>query len=178
MAKELLLHTCCGPCATYSSQYFLEEGWSPALYFYNPNIHPYQEYKSRLEGFRRLAEIRNLTIWVEESGYELESFLTGVVPDLPNRCTFCYRTRLERTASKARELNIPFFSTTLLISPYQNREMICQIGHSIAVEKGLTFVDVDLRPGFRQSQSMAREMGLYLQKYCGCIFSEKERYQR
>lgn len=174
---SILLHTCCGPCACYSAKRLLEEGLRPTLFFYNPNIHPYQEQKLRLEGFRQLAAYRNLPT-VVEPGYELEEFLKLVAADAQNRCGECYRLRLSRTAAKAKELNMESFGTTLLISPYQNRELICEIGHELAKEHGLVFHDEDFRPGFRESQNMAKELGLYRQKYCGCIYSEKERYYR
>lgn len=173
----MLLHTCCGPCACYTTKRLMEEGLQPTLFFYNPNIHPYQEQKLRLEGFRQLAEYRKLPT-VVEPGYELEEFLKAVAGDPLNRCQECYRIRLSRTAAKAKELGFELFGTTLLISPYQNRELICKIGHELAKDYGLAFHDEDFRPGFRESQNMAKELGLYRQKYCGCIYSEKERYYR
>ena len=174
---SILLHTCCGPCACYTTKHLLEEGLQPTLYFYNPNIHPYQEQKLRLEGFRRLAAYRGLPALVEP-GYELEEFLKAVAVDPQKRCAECYRIRLSRTAAKAKELGFELFGTTLLISPYQNRELICETGHGLARRYGLRFYDADFRPGFRESQNIAKELGLYRQKYCGCIYSEKERYYR
>lgn len=174
---SVLLHTCCGPCACYSTKRLLDEGLQPILFFYNPNIHPYQEQKLRLEGFRQLADYRKLSTIVEP-GYELEEFLKLVAVDPKNRCGECYRIRLSRTAAKAKELNLESFSTTLLISPYQNRELICEIGRGLAQEYSLQFHDEDLRPGFRESQNIAKELGLYRQKYCGCIYSEKDRYYK
>ncbi len=173
--KELLLHACCGPCATYPTEHLLLVGKSPTLFFYNPNIHPYQEQKLRREGLIQLAEVRNLPYLIEP-GYELEDFL-GLVAANPNeRCQHCYRIRLTKTAQKAKELGLEVFSTTLLISPYQNQELIIKLGQELALEYNLIFEASDFRPGFRQSQNMARELGLYRQKYCGCIYSEKERF--
>ncbi|HOP73810.1 MAG TPA: epoxyqueuosine reductase QueH [Bacillota bacterium] len=176
---SLLLHTCCGPCAAYTTSYLLEKGHEPTLYFYNPNIHPYQEYQRRLEGLQQLAAIRNLPV-VVEPGYPLEEFLREIAldPEFGKRCVRCYRIRLEKTAEKAKELGMTAFSTTLLISPYQNREQICAIGQELAGQYGLTFIDEDFRSGFRQSQAMAKEYGLYRQGYCGCIYSEKDRYYK
>ena len=124
-----------------------------------------------------MAEYRKLPT-VVEPGYELEDFLKAVAGDPANRCQECYRIRLSQTAAKAKELGFELFGTTLLISPYQNRELICKIGHELAQEYGLAFHDEDFRPGFRESQNIAKEIGLYLQKYCGCIYSEKDRYYR
>lgn len=157
----------------------MESGTQPTLYFYNPNIHPYQEYQRRLEGLRQLAEIRGLPVIVEP-GYELEEFLGQIAanPQLGIRCETCYRVRLTKTAQKAKELGFDAFCTTLLISPYQNRDLLCKIGNELAKKYQLTFIDEDFRPGFRQSQAMAKEYGLYRQGYCGCIYSEKDRYYK
>jgi predicted adenine nucleotide alpha hydrolase (AANH) superfamily ATPase len=176
---SMLLHTCCGPCACYTTKQLIAEGVTPTLFFYNPNIHPYQEYQRRLEGLQQLAAIRELPV-VVEPGYELEDFLAQIAsdPQFGKRCETCYRIRLAKTAAKAQELGCDQFSTTLLISPYQNRELLCEIGREVAGQHGLTFIDEDFRPGFRQSQAMAREYGLYRQGYCGCIYSEKDRYYK
>jgi len=177
MATPFFLHTCCGPCACYTTQRLMEEGYAPTLYFYNPNIHPYQEFARRREGLNRLAELRGLPV-IGEPEYELEHFLANVAAAPSKRCEFCYRFRLAKTARKAKELGFERFGTTLLISPYQNRELLCEIGRELAAEHGLIFHDEDFRSGFRQSQAMAQELGLYRQGYCGCIYSEKERYYK
>lgn len=174
---DLLLHACCGPCATYSTMAFAEEGLRPALYYANPNIHPYKEWERRQEGLQTLAKARNLPLMVDED-YALEDFLKETIALGDDRCLHCYRTRLSRTARAARDGGFSVFSTTLLISPYQKHELIREIGEEIGREYGVEFLYRDLRPGFRQSQQHAREMGLYRQGYCGCIFSEKERYYK
>lgn len=124
-----------------------------------------------------MADYRGLPV-VVEPGYEMEDFLKAVAADPQKRCQECYRIRLARTAAKAKEFGFGLFGTTLLISPYQNRDLICEIGHGLANEYGLQFHDEDFRPGFRESQNISKELGLYRQKYCGCIYSEKERYYR
>lgn len=175
----MLLHACCGPCACYTTSWLQENGYEPTLYYYNPNIHPYQEYQRRREGLEQLAALREMPVLVEP-GYELESFLGQVAtdPQFGKRCETCYRIRLGQTVKKAKELGFDSFSTTLLISPYQNRELLCEIGQQLAAEYQLTFFDHDFRPGFRQSQTQAKEYGLYRQGYCGCIYSEKDRYYK
>jgi len=109
-------------------------------------------------------------------GYPLEDWLARVAAAPADRCAYCYESRLQATAEQAAERGYRRFSTTLLISPYQKHEQIRQTGERIAAERGLEFVYLDLRPGFRAGQQKARERGLYMQKYCGCIYSEKERY--
>lgn len=174
---ELLLHTCCGPCATYSTEYLFTKGYSPTMYYYNPNIHPYKEWERRQESLQKFAELKNLPL-IREEEYALSEFLQQTVFHEQERCGFCYRMRLGQTALKAKELGFNYFGTTLLISPYQNRELLCQIGQELAAEHHLTFCEEDLRPGFRRSQQMARELELYRQGYCGCIFSERDRYYK
>ncbi|HOJ78824.1 MAG TPA: epoxyqueuosine reductase QueH [Bacillota bacterium] len=175
--QPILLHSCCGPCACYTVDNLRETGFEPTLFFYNPNIHPFQEYQRRLEGLQTLAEIKKSSV-VHDNEYDLEEFLANVAANPTARCSFCYRMRLKKTALKAKELGVECFSTTLLISPYQNRDLLCQIGAELADEYGLVFIDQDFRPGFRQSQAMAKELNLYRQGYCGCIYSEKERYYK
>jgi predicted adenine nucleotide alpha hydrolase (AANH) superfamily ATPase len=174
---NILLHACCGPCSCYTTEKLLQDGWEPGLFFYNPNIHPYQEYVSRWDGLAKLGQIRNLPVFTGPE-YELEDFLAAVAGNPGKRCEHCYRVRLEKTAVKAVDLGLKVFSTTLLISPYQNRDILLETGHQIAAQHGLTFHDEDFRPGFRQSQAQAKEYDLYRQKYCGCIYSEKERFYK
>lgn len=96
---------------------------------------------------------------------------------MQNRCTnYCYRVRLEQTAKYAKENGYDAFSTTLLVSIYQNHDEIKKIGEELANIYGIKFLYRDFRVGFRQGQAKARELGLYMQKYCGCIFSEESRY--
>ena len=114
-----------------------------------------------------------------EENYGLKEFCKNVVNDLENRCAkYCYKVRLEQTAKFAKENGYDAFTTTLLISPYQKHEVLKQVGQEIAEEYGLTFLYRDFRPGFRAGQNEARELGLYMQKYCGCVFSEEDRYLR
>ncbi|EEG76194.1 epoxyqueuosine reductase QueH [Dethiobacter alkaliphilus] len=174
---NLLLHMCCGPCSTYSVKRFRELGYQIHGMFYNPNIHPYKEFQRRLEALTDFCRTEDIPLQVCKE-YELEKHLQTVMPDLDNRCRLCYRLRLEEVARAAAKLGIPRFSTTLAISPYQNHELLRLEGEEAAKRHGVTFVYEDLRPGFRQSAQMSKEMGLYRQPYCGCIFSEKDRYYK
>ena len=107
----------------------------------------------------------------------IKEFCKNVVDDLDNRCyNYCYRVRLEQTARDAKENGYTAFTTTLLISPYQNHEKIKEICEEMAEKYDIKFLYRDFRPGFRQGQAKARQLGLYMQKYCGCVFSEEERY--
>lgn len=173
----MLLHTCCGPCSTYTFHYWQDKGVPLTAFFYNPNIHPYQEYKRRRDTLVEYAGQQGIPVIVADD-YDLEEFLARVAPHPSERCGDCYRMRLERTAAKAKELGESEFSTTLLISPYQNRELLVRVGHDLAAQYGLKFLDDDLRGGYRQSVEMSKENDLYRQPYCGCIYSEKDRYHK
>jgi epoxyqueuosine reductase len=174
-SNPIFLHSCCGPCACYTTQKLQEDGLAPTLYFYNPNIHPYREQEQRRDALRQLAEHRDLPL-VEEPGYDLEGFLIKIAHDPKNRCEQCYRMRLAQAAAKAKESGFTLFGTTLLISPYQNHDLLCAVGKEMATDFKIAFHDEDFRPGFRESQVLAKELGLYRQQYCGCIYSEKERF--
>ena len=173
---KLLMHTCCAPCSVYCIDSLREEGIEPVLYWYNPNIHPYMEYKMRRDTLKEYASsIKVETIF--NDNYGLRDFCKNVVNDLDNRCSnYCYRVRLEETARFASENGFDAITTTLLVSPYQKHDEIVKIGSEIAEKYGLNFLYRDFRVGFREGQAKARELGLYMQKYCGCVFSEEERY--
>jgi len=177
---DILLHTCCGPCLT-GSYPLLEQAvgeGKAAVFWENPNIHPFIEYQQRLESFQIAAKHFRLDILYGEKSYGLERFLQAVGSDFgPQRCAICYRLRLEATAKAAARAGIAAFTTTLLISPYQNHELLIKTGQELATENGVSFHYTDFRPGFRASHNAARELGLYRQKYCGCIFSEHDRYK-
>ena len=173
---KLLLHTCCAPCSVYCIKSLRQEGIEPTVYWFNPNIHPYTEYKARRDTLKEYTASIGVQAIFEEN-YGLREFCKNVVDDLNKRCVkYCYRIRLEQTAKYAKENGYDTFSTTLLISPYQNHEALKKIGEEMAEKYGLEFLYRDFRPGFRQGQAEAREKGLYMQKYCGCIFSEESRY--
>ena len=166
---KLLLHTCCAPCSVYCIKSLRKEGIEPVVYWFNPNIHPYIEYKTRRDTLKEYTKSIGINAIFDEN-YGLREFCKNVVDDLD-----CYRVRLEQTAKYAKENGYDTFSTTLLISPYQNHEALKKIGEEMAEKYGLTFLYRDFRPGFKEGQTEARELGLYMQKYCGCVFSEENR---
>lgn len=175
---KLLMHTCCAPCSVYCIDELREEGIEPTVYWYNPNIHPYTEYKQRRDTLKEYSKSINVKAIFEEN-YGLKEFTKNVICDLQNRCkNYCYRVRLEKTAKFAKENGYDAFTTTLLVSPYQNHEALKELGEELANKYGIEFVYRDFRIGFREGQQKARELGLYMQKYCGCIFSEEDRYAK
>ncbi len=174
--EKIFLHTCCAPCSVKCLEVLEKEGFTPTIFWYNLNIHPWMEYNLRKTTL--LDYVRDLGLEaIVEDDYGLEFFINGIYPDFGRgRCRFCYESRLRKTAQLALENGYKFFSTTLLISPYQNHELIKELGEKFALEYGIDFVYRDFRPFFREGQKQARGNGFYMQKYCGCIFSEKERY--
>lgn len=173
---KLLLHTCCAPCSVYCIDSLREEGIEPTVYWFNPNIHPYMEYKMRRDTLIQYTKDIGVEAIFEEN-YGLKEFCRNVINDLENRCqNYCYPVRLEQTAKYAKEHGYSHFSTTLLVSPYQNHEMLIRVAEEMAKKYGVEFLYRDFRVGFRQGQEKAKELGLYRQKYCGCVFSEEMRY--
>ncbi|HAP32497.1 MAG TPA: hypothetical protein DCQ14_05530 [Firmicutes bacterium] len=172
---DLLLHICCAPCSIYSWEYFSGLGYTLQGYFFNPNIHPYREFARRLETVRTLGQVENRTIICNET-YLLEDFLRQAINAQAERCRFCYGMRLGETARYAGETGITYISTTLLLSPYQKHGQLKSAGEKAAARAGVNFIYADLRHGFAQSMRKAKEKELYRQGYCGCIFSEKERF--
>ncbi len=173
---KLLLHTCCAPCSVYCIDSLRKEGIEPTVYWYNPNIHPYIEYKTRRDTLKEYAKSIDVQAIFEED-YGLREFCKNVICDLENRCeNYCYKIRLTQTAKYAVENGFDTISTTLLVSPYQKHDILKKQAQEIAKEYGIEFLYRDFRVGFREGQAKARELGLYMQKYCGCIFSEESIY--
>ncbi len=173
---RLLLHTCCSNCALHPIKSLEQEGFEITLFWFNPNIQPYTEYKERLESLKRLQSLWNLEIYYDEDYRKFYKFIRLVCGKEMDRCSICYRLRLEETAKKALELGLEYFTTTLLISPYQKFDKIIKIGRELEKEYGVSFIERDFRDGFREAMSLASKMDFYRQKYCGCIYSEAERY--
>ena len=172
---KLLLHICCGPCAIYPVKELRSSGIEVTGFFYNHNIHPYTEYKQRLDAVRSYAQMVQLDV-VYRDEYRLEEFLANVAGEPAARCSYCYSSRLEEAARSAAELGYSHYSSTLLYSRYQNQDSIRQLGVRLGERYGVQFHYDDFRRGWQEGITLSKEMGLYRQKYCGCIYSEKDRY--
>jgi predicted adenine nucleotide alpha hydrolase (AANH) superfamily ATPase len=144
-------------------------------FFFNHNIHPFQEYRRRLDAVRQFSEMTGLEM-VYRDEYALEAFLAAVSADPLNRCGYCYASRLEAAAEAAVSGGFDAFSSTLLYSRYQKHETIRRSGEATAARYGILFHYEDFRSGWQEGIRISKEMALYRQQYCGCIFSEKERY--
>jgi len=173
---KLLLHVCCGPCAIWPVRSLLEQGQELQGFFFNPNIHPYQEHQKRLEAALVLADQLELPLLVSE-GYQPERYFRDVAfhEQEGERCRFCYTLRLQEAAARAQETGCGGFTTSLLISPYQKHDLIRTIGTEIGERYGVPFIYYDWRPAYYEGRRLAREIGLYSQRYCGCLYSEYER---
>ena len=181
MGERVLIHICCGICAIEPVRALREEGLAVKGFFYNPNIHPFMEFQKRLKAAKIAAERLNLEVSFDEN-YGLIPFLRSMVTNeaadfSPQvRCEICYRMRLEKTAEVAAKDKFAFFTTTLLSSPHQNQELLRRIGEEVGAKFGTTFLYRDMRTLHEESKREAKKMSLYSQQYCGCIFSEFERY--
>ncbi len=175
---NILLHICCAPCAFYPVELLKKEGHKFAGYFYNPNIHLYSEYLKRKGEVEKHSKKESYNVIYPD--YEVEKYFQYVIDneDQKNRCPVCWWLRLDRCARFAAENGFEAFTTTLLGSPYQDHEVIKTIVEDIASKAGLKFYYQDFRTGFKAGRDKARAAGYYLQNYCGCIFSEKERIEK
>ncbi len=174
---KLLLHVCCGPCTVYPLKKLREADITVSGYFYNPNIHPYREFRRRLNSLQDFAKETQFNLEVD-SKYGLTDYLRQVVFHEQERCKICYAMRLEKTAEQASLSGADAFSTTLLYSKYQNHRAIITIGESMAKKYGVEFYYEDFRTGWQEGIDESIAMDLYRQPYCGCIYSEQERYDK
>ncbi len=210
---KILLHICCSNCSLYPVKILRSEKHDFTGFWFNPNIHPYEEYVSRLDSLKKLSDMWHVDV-IYSDKYKpeeyFESLNKNITPLTPlfqteehtplsplirgemspplakggeggffqssvERCKLCYQLRLEKTAEHARERGFDAFSTTLLISPYQDFEQIVSTGKELAEKYNVLFHIKDYRPHFRDAVALSKELGLYRQKYCGCIFSKEER---
>ncbi len=172
---KTLLHICCAPCSIYPVRTMRAEGIDITGFFYNNNIHPYTEFVKRRDALAQYGNIINLEV-IFRDDYDLEGFLRATVFREANRCAFCYYERLNAAAILAKKNGFDSFTTTLLYSIYQKHDMIKEIGESAGKSAGIPFFYQDFRKGWREGVDESKRLGLYRQKYCGCIYSEKERY--
>lgn len=177
MAK-ILLHTCCAPCLIYPLERLKIKGFQVKVFYYNPNIHPFAEYLRRKEAVEYLS--KNLQLDSAYPEYFPQEFFQAInTQEAQNlRCRICWFLRLQKTAQCAKKEGLDAFTSTLLVSPYQNQESLKQLGDQAAEAEGIGFYYEDFRPGFREAHNAAKAQGIYCQRYCGCIYSEIERCQK
>lgn len=172
---DILLHICCAPCANACIDKLRGDGERVTGFWYNPNIHPFTEYRARRNCLREYAASIEMPL-MERDDYGLRPFVREVAEDIDHRCVKCYEMRLFEAARQAAQNGFDGFTSSLFISPYQNHELMREVAERAGVQYGVKFCYQDFWPLFRAGQERARELGFYIQKYCGCVFSEQERY--
>jgi predicted adenine nucleotide alpha hydrolase (AANH) superfamily ATPase len=173
--SKVLIHVCCAHCAAYTVEHWRREGYEVSAFWYNPNIHPYSEHQHRRESMERLAQEIDLPLIIAE-GYDMPEYFRRVAGKESQRCQICFDLRLAMTAEIAQENGFDSFTTTLFISPHQQHETLLETGNQIAEDKKIEFLYADLRKRYSDSRHITKSMDLYRQQYCGCIYSEWERY--
>jgi epoxyqueuosine reductase len=174
---KIFLHICCAPCALYPYYRLKEEGFDTTGFFYNPNIHPYREYQKRLETVKEFSVRVGFDVTYRDE-YDLDHFLLRVAGKGSFRCEECYRVRLDAAGFAAKRNGVTLFTTSLLYSKYQQHDLIAAIGRETASKYGIEFYYEDFRRGWREGIVESKAMGLYRQQYCGCIYSERDRYEK
>jgi len=177
---KILLHICCAPCAVEVIRDLKDAGFNRITgLFYNPNIHPLDEFKRRKDCLKEYVE-SHPDIIVHYIDYNPRDYFKNIAGEVeaPGRCFSCWELRLEKTAQFARENNIPAFTSTLLVSPYQSQEKLKELGMDAALKYGVEFIYRNFRRFYSLGNKKSKELGLYRQNYCGCLFSELERYEK
>lgn len=183
-SKKILVHSCCAPCSTFVYKALIDEGYNLTGFFYNPNIHGVKEYRRRLKSMKRWTRIEKIRVIIPK--YDIKDYFEALLKyerehhraierDKKRRCAICFALRLRQTAEEAKKRKQDFFTTTLLVSPYQDQSLLWQIGSSIGSEVGIDFYFRDFRKGYLASRHLARVNKLYQQNYCGCVYSLDEK---
>ncbi|MEG1820176.1 MAG: epoxyqueuosine reductase QueH [Oscillospiraceae bacterium] len=184
---SMLLHSCCAPCSSYVLKY-LSDFFKITVFYFNPNIFPIEEYLKRKEEQKRLITLMNSDdkeIYFTDCDYDYNSFL-DIAKGLENereggdRCTACYKLRLEAAANKAKELECDYFGTTLTVSPYKNAKKLNDIGKKLESDYEVKFFvsDFKKREGYKISIELSKKYNLYRQDYCGCEFSLRQSHEQ
>lgn len=173
--NSVLVHSCCAHCTAYTVEHWRRQGYELGALWYNPNIHPYMEHQQRLEAMQSLAKELGFSLIITE-GYDIIEYFKRVTGHEAQRCRYCFQLRLQKTAETAVKLGFTAFTSSLLISPHQKHELLLEIGNSLAEEMGINFLYADLRKRYSDSRRITKPMALYRQQYCGCVYSEWERY--
>lgn len=184
MKEKILIHTCCAPCLAYIHNE-LNKKYEIICYFYNPNIQPFKEYKNRKNALVEFCSLKNISVifdeddnfanWLDFISNDSNKFI-DLQQNREKRCKKCYEMRLIKTIKKAEELNIKNITTTLLYSISQYHDLIKNLGNNFTKNTGLKFYYENFRIGWEKGCEIYKKTGLYRQNYCGCIFSEYERF--
>jgi len=176
ISEKILIHACCAPCSSYSVESLIDEGVSPVIYFYNPNIYPQAEFEKRQNELVKFCKLKQYELILGDEDFELwNKEIKGLEAEKEGgkRCLKCFALRLEKTAKLAKEKGYQGFTTVLTISPHKNSEEIIRIGKALALQYGVKFIEKNFKKndGFKKSLELSKKYGFYRQNYCGCIFS-------
>ena len=178
---KILIHTCCSPCACHPIQELMKEGYQVTLFYYNPNIHPKDEYLARLNELKKyLGKLKGVEIiegeYEDKKWFELTRGLEHE-PEKGKRCDVCYEMRLRKTAELAKEKGFDCFASTLLISPHKKADKINQLGNELSDELGIKFFNKDWKKmdGFKRACEISKKENFYRQDYCGCVYSHRDK---
>jgi predicted adenine nucleotide alpha hydrolase (AANH) superfamily ATPase len=174
--SKVLLHICCAHCAAWPVEHWRRQGHEVSGFWYNPNVHPFTEHENRRAAVRDLAQRTGLAL-IESEGYDMPLWFRRVTGHEDDRCRHCFTLRLEAAARTAKERGYDAFTSTLLISPHQDHALLKTIGEEVAAANGVDFLYADLRKRYSDSRHLTKPMELYRQQYCGCLYSEMERYR-
>jgi len=174
---KILLHQCCGPCSVYPVKVLKEQGHSIMGYWYNPNIHPVAEFYKRLQTLKNFNDEEDIKTIVDET-YGLTEFVRMAAYRETERCRFCYQMRIEKAAQIASKGNFEAFTTTLMYSKWQDHDMMREFCEIAAKKYKVAFHYEDYREGWQEGINLSKERGMYRQQYCGCIYSEEDRYRK
>jgi len=174
--KRLLLHTCCAPCSPHVIE-LLQREFEVIVFFYNPNIHPLDEYQRRLEEIKQFCKQTGIELIAGNYDVDQWFHLTrGMEKEKEGgkRCSLCYQMRLKKAASVAKTNGFSHFTTTLTVSPHKKAKVINQLGRELRKEYPVTFYETDFKKhdGFKKSCELSKEHGFYRQNYCGCVYSQ------
>lgn len=175
MVDSVLVHVCCAHCAAYTIRFWQKQGYRVEAFWYNPNIHPEEEHRLRLEATVKLLDEEGVP-FVIDPDYQPSVYFDAVRGREKDRCKSCFRLRLEKTVNIALERGFNAFSSSLLISPHQEHENILLTGNMLAEARGIRFLYSDLRRRYSDSRVITKHRSLYRQEYCGCQFSKQERF--
>ncbi len=173
---KILIHICCAPCALFCFPRLKEEFKEVMGFWYNPNIHPLKEYQKRLESVKKWAQKTGTKVIYQDS-YGLRDFLREIVYRETDRCRICYYLRFEKTAIFAKKGKFDYFGSTLLVSPHQNQSLMKNTAKVVAKEHSIEPYLDSFKKGWKESRELSHRMGFYHQQYCGCVYSEEERYK-
>lgn len=175
---KILLHACCGPCSLEPVRLLAEAGHELTLAYMNSNIHPRAEYDHRLATLRAWADTQNIAVvegvYDDAAWHDQAGVMQLAGGPRSERCRRCYHMRLEEAAAYAAGHGFEGLATTLSVSPYQFTQIIEEELDDVCAPWGLIPVFEDFRPYYQQATQRSRDLGMYRQNYCGCVYSDAE----